>query len=160
MAKKIDAAVHAKTDKDFLIISRTDSRSINGIDDAIDRAKRYLDAGADAIFPESLQSRDEFEKFAQAIKAPLLANMTEFGKTPLISVKDFEDMGYAMVIFPMTAFRVMSFAASEIYTELKNTGTQAKFIDKMQTRAQLYDLIGYERYNELDKLFSDRNEQE
>lgn len=160
MAKKVDAAVNAKVDKDFYIIARTDSRSVNGIDDAINRAKRYLDAGADAIFPESLQTVDEFAQFAKEVKAPLLANMTEFGKTPLITVSQFEDMGYKMVIFPMTAFRVMAKAAEELYAELKKSGTQAKFIDRMQTRAELYDLIDYASYNQLDKTLSERHSQE
>jgi methylisocitrate lyase len=160
MAKKIDAAVHTRTDPDFFIIARTDSRSIEGIENAIKRAKRYLDAGADAIFPESLQSVNEFARFAKEIDAPLLANMTEFGKTPLITAKQFEDMGYAMVIFPMTAFRVMAKAAQELYTELKRSGTQADFIDRMQTRAELYDLIDYESYKTLDHDISERHTKE
>jgi methylisocitrate lyase len=155
MAKKIDAAARARKDSNFFIIARTDSRSIDGIDDAIERGKRYMDAGADAIFPESLQSIEEFAQFAQYVKAPLLANMTEFGKTPLITLDQFSEMGYAMVIFPMTAFRVMAKAAEELYKELKLTGTQAKFIDSMQTRTELYDLIGYDAYKELDQSISE-----
>ncbi len=151
MAAKICAAVRARTDPDFFLIARTDSRSIHGLQDAIDRAHRYLDAGAEAIFPESLQSRDEFAEFADKVRAPLLANMTEFGKTPLIPVSEFADMGYAMVIFPMTAFRVMMRAAQDVYQELKQAGTQAALLDRMQTRQQLYELIGYADYEQFDR---------
>jgi methylisocitrate lyase len=155
MARKIKAAVRARSDSDFYLIARTDARSVNGLDDAVDRAKRYLDAGADAIFPESLQSVDEFAQFASKVKAPLLANMTEFGKTPLIPAADFEAMGYAMAIFPMTAFRVMMRAAEELYAELKETGTQAAFVERMQTRKELYELIGYAGYEEVDRQIAE-----
>ena len=151
MARKIRAAVQARTNPEFFLIARTDSRSINGLQDAVDRAHRYLDAGADAIFPESLQSRDEFAEFADKVQAPLLANMTEFGKTPLISAAEFAAMGYAMVIFPMTAFRVMMQAAQNVYRELKQTGTQAALIDQMQTRQALYELIRYADYEAFDR---------
>lgn len=150
MAKKIRAAVRTRTDADFYLIARTDARSIHGLQDSIDRAKRYLDAGADAIFPESLQSVEEFATFAAQVQAPLLANMTEFGKTPLIPVAEFAQMGYAMVIFPMTAFRVMMKAAQSVYEELKQSGTQAALLDKMQTRKELYRLIRYADYEAFD----------
>jgi methylisocitrate lyase len=156
MAKKIRAAVRARRDPDFYLIARTDSRSILGLDDAIDRAKRYMDAGADAIFPESLQGADEFARFAERVRAPLLANMTEFGKTPLISVSDFQSMGYAMVIFPMTAFRVMMKSGETAYAELKQAGTQAALINRMQTRAELYDLIGYADFERFDREIADK----
>lgn len=155
MAKKIRAAVRARADADFFLIARTDSRSIHGLDDAIDRAKRYLDAGADAIFPESLQSEAEFAAFAEQVNAPLLANMTEFGKTPLIPVETFAQMGYAMVIFPMTAFRVMMKAAETVYGELKATGTQAALLDRMQTRQELYQLICYADYERFDRQIAE-----
>lgn len=158
MAKKVRAAVKARSNDDFFLIARTDARTINGIDDAIDRANRYLDAGADGIFPESLQSIEEFAMFAERVKAPLLANMTEFGKTPLISAADFAEMGCAMVIFPMTAFRVMMKAASDLYSELKATGTQAAFMDRMQTRKDLYELIGYAEYDRFDKEIAEEFE--
>ena len=151
MAKKIKAAVRARADSDFFLIARTDSRSIHGLQDAIDRANRFMDAGADAIFPESLQSAEEFAAFAEQVRAPLLANMTEFGKTPLISVAEFAAMGYAMVIFPMTAFRVMMKAAEETYTELKRNGTQSALLGNMQTRKELYALIGYNDYERFDQ---------
>jgi methylisocitrate lyase len=155
MAKKIRAAVRARKNADFYLIARTDSRSILGLEDAIYRAKRYLDAGADAIFPESLQGTDEFARFADQVKAPLLANMTEFGKTPLITVSEFQAMGYAMVIFPMTAFRVMMKSAEMVYSELQRSGTQTSLIDRMQTRAELYELIGYSEFEQFDREIAD-----
>lgn len=158
MARKIRAAVRARSDPDFFLIARTDSRSINGLPDAIDRANRYVDAGADAIFPESLQSVEEFAEFARKVEAPLLANMTEFGKTPLITADEFAAMGYAMVIFPMTAFRVMMKSAESVYTELKRAGTQAALLDKMQTRVELYELIGYSEFDRRDREIADRSD--
>jgi methylisocitrate lyase len=151
MAKKIRAAIRAKTDRDFMLIARTDARSVNGLQDAIDRANLYREVGADAIFPESLQSAAEFAEFARRVEAPLLANMTEFGKSPLLTVHELEQMGYAMVIFPMTAFRVMMKAAEAVYQAVKETGTQANFTDRMQTRQELYDLIDYAGYERFDK---------
>jgi methylisocitrate lyase len=151
MAAKVRAAVKARSDHDFYLIARTDARSVNGLKDAIDRANRYLDAGADAIFPESLQSAEEFAEFAGKVRAPLLANMTEFGKTPLITVSEFAAMGYTMVIFPMTAFRVMMKSAENVYAELHRAGTQKSLLDKMQTREELYQLIGYQDYEKFDR---------
>jgi methylisocitrate lyase len=151
MAKKIRAAVLARSDPDFLLIARTDARSVHGLQDAIDRANRYLDAGADAVFPEALQSVAEFAEFAARVRAPLLANMTEFGKTPTLSVEEFTALGYAMVIFPMTAFRVMMRVAQRVYATLKQTGTQAALLDQMQTRQELYELIRYADYERFDK---------
>ncbi|CEK19064.1 methylisocitrate lyase [Chthonomonas calidirosea] len=151
MVKKIRAAVRARSDPSFFLIARTDARSVNGLEDAIARAKRYLDAGADAIFPESLQSRAEFETFAKAVSAPLLANMTEFGKTPYLRAQEFAEMGYIMVIFPMTAFRVMMHAAREALRTLKETGTQQSLLDRMQTRKELYELLRYADYERLDR---------
>ena len=159
MEKKIKAAVRARADSDFFLIARTDSRSIHGLQDAIDRANRYLDAGADAIFPESLQGAEEFATFAEKVHAPLLANMTEFGKTPLITVAEFAAMGYAMVIFPMTAFRVMMKSARETYTELKQNGTQRALLDRMQTRQELYELIRYSDYEEFDRQIADKTDE-
>jgi methylisocitrate lyase len=156
MESKIRAAVHARNDRDFVLIARTDARTVNGLADAIDRANRYVDAGADAIFPESLQSVDEFEQFAAAVNAPLMANMTEFGKTPLITAAEFGRMGYAMVIFPMTAFRVMMKSAEKVYAELRGTGTQAAFLDRMQTRTELYDLIEYDAYTDFDSAVANQ----
>ena len=151
MAAKIRAAVRARTNPEFFLIARTDARGVTGLDDAIARAKRYVDSGADAIFPEGLQSREEFEAFASALPGTyLLANMTEFGKTPMISAEEFAQLGYRLVIFPMTAFRTMLYTAREVYTTLHKTGTQQSLLGQMQTRAELYELIGYEKYTEFD----------
>ncbi len=150
MAAKIRAASDSKRDADFLIVARTDAASVEGVDAAIERAKRYADAGADAIFPEGLESEADFEAFRKGVKIPLLANMTEFGKTPIITASRFEALGYNLVIFPMTAFRVMLKAIDEAYQELIATGTQAGLLEKMRTRAELYELIDYRRYTERD----------
>jgi methylisocitrate lyase len=144
MVGKIKAAVAARRDPNFLIIARTDARAVEDFRAAVKRSEKYLAAGADAIFPEALQSAEEFRDFAKAIKAPLLANMTEFGKSPLLSFKDFSDFGYRMVIFPMSAFRVAMKASAEFLRALKKSGTQKDWIDEMQTRQELYELLDYD----------------
>ena len=144
MVGKIKAAVAARSDPDFMIIARTDARAVEDFDRAVNRAGRYLEAGADAIFPEALPSAEEFKTFAAEIKAPLLANMTEFGKSPLLSFKELSDLGYGMVIYPMSAFRVSMKASEEFLRDLKKQGTQSGWIDKMQTRQELYDLLNYD----------------
>ena len=146
MQEKIAAAVSAKRDPNFVIIARTDARGVEGLDAAIERANSYVNAGADAIFPEGLTSKEEFQIFRDQVKAPLLANMTEFGKTPLISVAEFAELRYEMVIFPMTAFRVMLKALDESYALLIEHGTQAGFLDRMRTRAELYATLDYPQY--------------
>ena len=154
MAVKIAAAVEARTDSDFLIVARTDARAVEGIDGAIKRANVYLEAGADAIFPEALESKEEFILFRKEISAPLLANMTEFGKSPYLSAKEFEGMGYNMVIFPLTTFRVMLKSVENALSVLKTEGTQKAFIEEMMTRKELYEIIGYEDYEGIDKKIS------
>ena len=144
MNARIKSAVAARRDKDFLIIARTDARAVEGFDRAVDRAREYLAAGADAIFPEALQSTEEFRDFAEQVKAPLLANMTEFGKSPLLSFRELSDFGYRMVIFPQSAFRVSMKATEKFFEMLKRTGTQSHWIDKMQTREELYKLLEYD----------------
>ncbi|MGH7178178.1 MAG: methylisocitrate lyase [Tepidisphaeraceae bacterium] len=144
MAEKIRIAIRARTDPDFLIIARTDARAVEGPDAAIARAHQYLKAGADAIFPEAMQSADEFAAFARGVSAPLLANMTEFGKGPLLSVEQLSRLGYRMVIFPQTAFRVGSKAALECLRELRKTGTQEAWLDRMQSRDDLYKVLQYD----------------
>jgi methylisocitrate lyase len=144
MNARIKSAVAARRDKDFLIIARTDARAVEGFDRAVDRAREYLAAGADAIFPEALQSTEEFRDFAKQVKAPLLANMTEFGKSPLLSFRQLADFGYRMVIFPQSAFRVSMKATESFFEMLKKTGTQSDWIDKMQTREELYKLLDYD----------------
>jgi len=151
MVRKIRAAVDSKRDSSFIICARTDSRGVEGLGASLERAKAYVGAGADAIFPEGLESESEFEAFREAIEAPLLANMTEFGKTPIIPFSRFRDMGYQMVIYPMTGFRVMLKALDETYSELLSAGTQAGLLDRMRTRAELYERIEYAAYNDKDK---------
>jgi len=144
MTGRIKAAVNARRDQDFMIIARTDARAVENFDRAVERSRRYLEAGADAIFPEALQNADEFKAFASELKAPLLANMTEFGKSPLLSFQELADFGYKMVIFPQSAFRVSMKASEEFLRDLKKRGTQAGWIDKMQTRQELYALLNYD----------------
>jgi len=144
MNAKIAAAVAAKHDKNFLLIARTDARAVESFAKAVERAQSYLAAGADAIFPEALQSEEEFRDFAREVKAPLLANMTEFGKSPLLSLRQLAGLGYRMVIYPQTAFRVSMFAAGQMLRDLKASGSQAGWVDRMQTRKELYDLLGYD----------------
>ncbi len=154
MARKIRAAVDSKRDSDFLIVARTDARGVEGLDRAIERARLYEGSGADAIFPEGLCSDQEFETLRKALKVPLLANMTEFGKTPITPVSRFRELGYQMVIFPMTAFRVMLKALDETYAELLSTGTQAGLLSAMRTRKELYERIDYSEYDALDQKWS------
>jgi methylisocitrate lyase len=144
MNEKIAAAAAAKRDKDFLLIARTDARAVEDFAKAVERAQSYLAAGADAIFPEALQNEQEFRDFAKEVKAPLLANMTEFGKSPLLSLGQLADLGYRMVIYPQTAFRVSMFAVGQMLRDLKSTGTQEGWLDRMQTRKELYDLLDYD----------------
>ncbi len=155
MAQKIGAAVQARRDRDFLIVARTDARAVEGLDGAVKRARAYVDAGADAIFPEALESVEEFKAFAQAVKkegvtVPLVANMTEFGKTPYLTIKEFETLGYRLVLFPVTALRVATKAIEAMLDELRSLGTQQRSLDKMQTRQQLYELLRYAEYEKWD----------
>jgi methylisocitrate lyase len=150
MGRKIRAAISARKDPDFVIIARTDARSVNGMDDAIERSRYYSKCGADMIFTEALESEDEFREFASKINTPLMANMTEFGKSPLLSVKELKAMGYKAVIFPLTGFRVALKSLQDTYTRLLSEGTQRNFIDKLMTRREFYDIIGYEDYERDD----------
>ena len=144
MVGRIKAAVNARRDQDFMIIARTDARAVEDFDRAVERSRRYLQAGADAIFPEALQNADEFKAFASEVKAPLLANMTEFGRSPLLSFQELADFGYKLVIFPQSAFRVSMKASGEFLRDLKKAGTQSDWVAKMQTREQLYKLLDYD----------------
>ncbi len=141
---KIAAAAAARHDPAFLIIARTDARGVTSYDDAVARAHAYLRAGADAIFPEALQTREEFARFARDVPAPLLANMTEFGKTPLLALSDFAALGFKLVIFPVTLQRVAMRAMIYAWGVLRAAATQTSFMDRMQTRQELYDLLGYD----------------
>src|SRR6266478_6442516 len=144
MVGKIKAAVAARQDPNFMIIARTDARAVEDFDLTIDRAQHYLEAGADAIFPEALQSEEEFRDFAKEIDLPLLANMTEFGKSPLLSFQQLADFGYRMIIFPQSAFRVSMKACEKFFAALKKTGTQSDWLEKMQRRQELYDWLDYD----------------
>ena len=144
MVERIKAAVAARHDPDFMIVARTDARAVEDFDRTVDRAQNYLAAGADAIFPEALQSAEEFRDFANEIDLPLLANMTEFGKSPLLSFEELSDFGYRMVIFPMSAFRVAMKASEEFLRALKKSGAQSDWLEKMQTREELYELLNYD----------------
>ncbi|WP_155591197.1 methylisocitrate lyase [Lysinibacillus cavernae] len=134
----------------LVIVARTDARSVEGLEQAILRAKTYVAAGADAIFPEALQTEREFKQFASKIDAPLLANMTEFGQTPYYTAKEFEKMGYSMVIYPVTSMRVAAKAYEQVFDLIKNTGTQKEAIEDMQTRSELYETISYYKFEDLD----------
>jgi methylisocitrate lyase len=152
MIKKIKAAVNGKKlDPNFLIIARTDARASEGLEKAIDRAKAYVDAGAEMIFPEAMQNEQEFEAMRKAISVPLLANMTEFGKGKLYSKKELENLGYNMVIYPVTTLRLAMGATEKGLDIIKSTGSQNDAVSLMQTRQQLYDLTNYEAYNAFDQ---------
>ena len=144
MVGKIKAAVASRRDPNFMIIARTDARAVEDFGRTIDRAQRYMEAGADAIFPEALQSSDEFRDFASKIDLPLLANMTEFGKSPLLSFTELAGFGYRMVIFPQSAFRVSMKASEGLLRALKEGGTQKEWVGQMQTRQELYKLLEYD----------------
>ena len=149
MAAKVAAAVKAR--RHLLIVARTDAAASEGIDGAVARAKRYIEAGADAIFPEALINAEMFRAFARALPGvKLLANMTEFGRTPFFTASEFEAMGYRMVIWPVSAFRVANKAQAKLYATLKRDGGAQAMLDQMQTRAELYQLIGYHDYEALD----------
>jgi methylisocitrate lyase len=156
MVERIKAAVAARHDPDFMIVARTDARAVEDFDRTVDRAQNYLAAGADAIFPEALHSAAEFRDFANEIDLPLLANMTEFGKSPLLSFEELSEFGYRMVIFPMSAFRVAMKASEEFLRALKKSGAQWDWLEKMQTREELYQLLNYDPNAASWRGFSDR----
>jgi methylisocitrate lyase len=147
-AAKIAAAVKAR--RHLYIIARTDAAASEGMDGAVARAKLYLEAGADAAFPEALTTAEMFREFARRVKGPLLANMTEFGRTPVLTAKEFEAMGYRMVIWPASAMRVAAKAQEELYAAIKRDGGTHNMLSRMQTRKELYDTIGYSDYEKLD----------
>ena len=150
MERKLAAAAAARENPDFTLIARCDARAVEGFDAAVERGRRYLESGADAIFIEALETEEEFGRYAELVEGPLLANMTEFGKTPDLTAGQFSDLGYRMVIFPMTAFRVMMKAVEGVFAELKERGTPGALKDRMQTRGELYDLLRYDEYRETD----------
>ena len=155
MADRIKAAIDARTDPSFVIMARTDALANEGLDAAIQRAQKYVAAGADMIFPEAITDLPMYRKFADAVKVPILANITEFGKSPLFSVEELRSAGVAMILYPLTAFRAMNKAALKVYENLRKTGSQKASLGDMQTREELYDIIDYHAYEKkLDELFS------
>jgi methylisocitrate lyase len=150
MVKRLRAAVSARRDPNFVICARTDAAGIEGLSSAIDRARAYADAGADLIFTEALTDASEFERFRAEVDVPLLANMTEFGKSPLLSAQQLADVGYNVVIYPVTTLRLAMFAVEAGLREIASTGTQFDLLEQMQHRSRLYSLLRYEDYNEFD----------
>ena len=155
MVDRIKAAVDAKTDLNFQIMARTDSIASEGLDSALERAIAYQEAGADAIFAEAVTDISQYKSFREVLKVPILANITEFGKTPLFNKQELEKVGIDIILYPLSAFRAMSKVAQEVYKEIYRKGTQKDIIDKMQTRDELYELLDYHSYEEkLDNLFN------
>ena len=155
MVDRIKAAVDGRTDREFVIMARTDAHAVEGQQAAIDRACAYVEAGADMIFAEALTELDEYRQFTAAVKVPVLANITEFGKTPLYTVAELAGAGVQLVLYPLSAFRAMSRAAEFVYGAIRSEGTQKSVVDRMQTRAELYEVLGYHEYErKLDELFS------
>lgn len=157
MEQKVRAAASARRDPAFVIVARTDARGVEGFEAAVERARRYLEAGADVIFPEALESREELADFRRSIQAPLLANMTEFGRSPLLSVAELNQLGYRIALFPVTTFRTAMKAAQRALEEISRSGTQGEILDSMQSRAELYDLLGYRGYQERDEAYFGRS---
>ena len=156
MQNRIIAAVDAKTDSDFMIMARTDAIANEGLDSALDRAASYVEAGADAIFAEAVTEIQDYKRFSENLKVPILANITEFGKTPLFSKGDLKEAGVDMILYPLSAFRAMSKAAEGIYSEILEKGTQQALIDRMQTRDELYEVLDYYTFEKkLDDLFEE-----
>lgn len=155
MADRVKAAVDARTDSDFFVIARTDAIAVEGLERAIERSIACVEAGADAIFAEAAQDLDTYRRFAAAVKVPLLANITEFGATPLFTVDELRAADVSMVLYPLSAFRAMNKAALNVYQAIRRDGTQKNVVDTMQTRMELYDVIGYHEYERrLDALFA------
>lgn len=157
MCDRLKAAVDGRIDDQFVIMARTDAHAVEGQQAAIDRAGAYVDSGADMIFAEALTTIDEYKQFTEAIKVPVLANLTEFGKTPLFTTDELAAVGVAMTLYPLSAFRAMSAAALSVYETIRNDGTQQAVVETMQTRTDLYDVLGYQAYEDkLDALFREQ----
>ncbi len=153
MEQKIRAAAAARSDPDFVIVARTDAVAVEGFDAAVERSLRYLDAGADVIFGEALETEDEFAEFRRRVDAPLLANMTEFGRSPLLGRYKLEELGYAIALFPVSSLRAAMKAVDALFDQIAGSGTQTDALGSMQTRAELYDLIEYDGYEDRDKKY-------
>ena len=157
MCDRLKAAVDGRIDDSFVIMARTDAHAVEGQQAAIDRAAAYVEAGADMIFAEALTTLEEYRQFTDVIRVPVLANLTEFGKTPLFATGELAAVGVAMTLYPLSAFRAMSAAALNVYQTIKNDGTQQAAVDSMQTRMELYDVLGYQAYEDkLDALFQEQ----
>jgi methylisocitrate lyase len=155
MVDRIKAAVDARTDENFVIMARTDALAVEGFDAALDRAVACVEAGADMIFPEAITQLDMYKKFADAVKVPILANITEFGATPLYTVEELRTVNVGLVLYPLSAFRAMNKAAENVYNAVRRDGTQKNVVDTMQTRMELYDRINYHQFEQhLDALFA------
>ncbi len=155
MVDRIKAACDAKTDKDFVVMARTDALANEGLDRAIERAVAYTEAGADMIFPEAMTELSMYRKFVDAVKVPVLANITEFGSTPYFTVEELRSAGVAIALYPLSAFRAMNKAALKVYEGVRRDGTQKNVVDTMQTRMELYDFLGYHEFEKkLDQLFA------
>jgi methylisocitrate lyase len=157
MCDRLKAAVDGRIDDDFVIMARTDAHAVEGQQAALDRAQAYVEAGADMIFAEALTTLDEYRQFTDTINVPVLANLTEFGKTPMFTTDELGGVGISMALYPLTAFRAMSKAALDVYSNLRENGTQSADIDRMQTRMELYDVLGCQGYEDkLDELFKEQ----
>jgi methylisocitrate lyase len=156
MVDRIKAAVDSRTDPEFVIMARTDAHAVEGQQAALDRAGSYVEAGADMIFAEALTTVGEYRQFTSTVQAPVLANLTEFGKTPLFTTKEMADAGVRLTLYPLSAFRAMSAAAEHVYKVLRAEGSQESVVDTMQTRSELYEVLGYHEYEDkLNELFAD-----
>jgi methylisocitrate lyase len=159
MVDRIRAAVDGRTDPQYVIMARTDAHAVEGQAAAIERAQRYVEAGADMIFAEALATLDEYRQFTAAVRVPVLANITEFGKTPMFAVQELAGVGVGLVLYPLSAFRAMSRAAEAVYGAIRREGTQKSVVDRMQTRTELYEVLGYHDYErKLDELFGGSTE--
>jgi methylisocitrate lyase len=158
MVDRVKAAVDARIDGDLVIMARTDAHAVEGIESALDRACQYVEAGADMIFAEALADRSEYLRFTRAVKVPVLANLTEFGKTPLYTLEDLRAVGVRLALYPLSAFRAMSLAAIEVFSAIRKEGTQRSVVEKMQTREDLYRVLDYHAFEKkLDDLFARGN---
>jgi methylisocitrate lyase len=154
MVDRIKAAADGRTDREFVLMARTDAHAVEGLEAAMERAQRYVEAGADMIFAEALTTLEEYRQFTAAARVPVLANITEFGRTPLFTVAELASAGVSLVLYPLSAFRAMAKAAEAVYGAIRRDGTQKSVVDSMQTRAELYEVLGYHEYErKLDELF-------
>jgi len=161
MVDRVKAAVDARTEESFVVMARTDAYSVEGLGRAIERAGCYVDAGVDMIFAEAMTTLDEYKRFTAEVPVPVLANVTEFGKTPMFTTDELRDAGVALALYPLSAFRAMNDAAYRVYQTLRNEGTQKSLLDQMQTRDELYDVLDYHRYeSKLDELFGKEQEED